>query len=361
MNVKNVFKPKTTALSAAVGLVLIGSCAYAAPSATIYGALGVVGWYNTPAGTPGSNSAFDVSSDLSYIGVKGDLGQVGGTTFTYDYSMNVDPVESGAVSQTSTYTAYVGAKGGWGTLMAGRPLTPFYTDIVSAVNPFWWFYTTSVDARQMDKAIVYTTPTMGGFNASVSLSNMTKVVKSETNVTLTGTYTTGPFSFAVGYVGFSKYGNGVDEYSPSSSTTVWGTPVNTYAGELLKSKVAARASYNKGAFSAAVAVFSYKPTVMFLATPQNNNAINTVNGWASYSFIPKWTIIGEFSSTNQSGSAPKKGTFATVSLSYAPIDSVGLFVEYQYWNKDAVISGLDGVNPGTRANGQIGLGGYYSF
>ncbi|OBS09326.1 porin [Acidihalobacter prosperus] len=368
MNVKNVFKPKAAALAAAMGLAFAGA-AHAAPTATIFGGLGIAGYYNSPTANPGDSSAYDISSDGSRIGIKGDLGKSGDTTFIYEYMMNVNPVKSGSGSSPTTYTAFLGAKGDWGTFMAGRPFTPFYTDIVSVFNPFWWFYTTNVDIKQMDKAIVYTTPTMGGFNMSVSLSNMSKGSasgsKDETNFTLTGTYTTGPFSFAAGYVGFSKYGDGVNEYSASSSTTVWGTPINEYAGERLKSKVAARGSYNEGPLSVNLGLFSYKPTSMIYngttTTAQNDNAINTVNLWASYMVAPKWTLMGEFSSTSQSGSNPKKGTFTTFSVAYAPVDAVALFAEYQYYSKDAAVSGLDGVNSGTRANGQFAVGGYYSF
>lgn len=369
MNVKNVFTPKAAALAVAMSLAFAGAAAHAAPTATIFGGLGIVGYYNTPTANPGDSSAYDISSDGSRIGIKGDLGKTGDTTFMYEYMMNVNPVQSGSSSSPTTYTAFLGAKGGWGTVMVGRPFTPFYTDIVSVFNPFWWFYTTNVDVKQMDKAIVYTTPTMGGFNMSASLSNMSKGStsgsKDETNVTLTGTYTAGPLSFAAGYVGFSKYGDGTHEYSQSASTTVWGTAINTYAGELLKSKVAARASYNEGPLSVNLGLFSYKPTSMIYngatTTAQNDNAINTVNLWASYMVAPKWTLMGEFSSTSQSGSNAKKGTFTTLSVAYAPVDAVALFAEYQYFSKDAAVSGLDGVNSGTRANGQLAIGGYYSF
>jgi hypothetical protein len=369
MNVKKILKSKTALLAAAMGMACVGTAAQAAPTATIFGGLGVAVYFNTPTANPGDSSAYRLSSDGSRIGVKGDLAKAGDTTFIYEYMFNVDSAESGSSSSPTTYTAFLGAKGGWGTVMVGRPFTPFYTDIVSVFNPFWWFYTTNVDVKQMDRAIVYTSPTMGGFNTSVSLSNIdqgsSSGSKGKTNFTLTGTYTSGPLSFAAGYVGFSKYGDGTTEYSASSSETVWGTPINQYAGERLKSKIAARASYNQGPLSANLGLFSYKPTSMIYdgttTTAQNDKAINTVNLWASYKMAPKWTLMGNLSSTHQSGSNPKEGTISTLGVAYAPIDSVSLFAEYQHYDKKAAVSGLDGVNAGTRANGQLAIGGYYSF
>ncbi|AOV15918.1 hypothetical protein BJI67_01475 [Acidihalobacter aeolianus] len=365
MNVKNVFKPKVAALAAAMGLAFAGTAAHAAPTASLFGAIGIVGAYDSPYTQGGQNSWY-VSNDASRLGVKGNLGTYDGTTYIYNYTSNIDPVnESGGLS---TYIGYLGAKGAWGTFKFGRPLNPFYNAIGATFNPFWWFFTDNTGTRGTDNSIIYTTPTMSGFQASIGIEHIGKGSssgdKSTADTTLAATYATGPFSFAAAFASYSKYADGSTAYSSAADYNVYGTGAsNTYSGEVLKSKAAVSGTYSQGPFSVSLGFFSYKP---YNSGTQNEKDITSVNILGSYNFMPKWTVMADFSTTSQSSSSygiAHKGSFTTLSLAYTPVDPVGLFVEYQYADKKAVQSQLDGIYYGnaTKAFGELAIGGYYSF
>lgn len=377
MSLKKRFQPSKLmiALSAGVAMAGVAGMAKAAPSATIYGMVGVVGTYNT-ATVNGEKSTYGIQNNISQVGVKGDLGEAGGTKFIYNYDMLVDPTtESGS---PSTYWAYLGATGPWGTLKAGRLESTYFNDVVLPFTPFWWMYPTVVANFEQDKAVSYVSPLMGGLTLSVEAFNIGKGSstgsKSTGNYAFSGTYTTGPFSVGAGYESFSKYGDGSTAYSPSPSQTVWLTPVNEYSGVLLKSKVGLRGTYSSGPVDVSLGVFGFKPTTMLLGAAQNDHEIYTYMATGSYAFTPKWTAMGNLSTTTQGSSgaqARTRGTLVTLSLAYSPISSVALYGEYQYADKKAVESGLDSdvldaasspvSVPGTKAASQFVLGGTYSF
>ncbi|AOU99179.1 hypothetical protein BI364_15670 [Acidihalobacter yilgarnensis] len=377
MSLKKRFRPSKIVIALSAGMAMAGVAitARAAPTATIYGMVGVVGSYNT-ATTGGQKSTYGIQNNISQVGVKGDLGEAGGTKFIYNYDMSVDPTS--AIGSPSTYWAYLGATGPWGTLKAGRLESTYFNDVVLPFTPFWWMYPTVVANFEQDKAISYVSPTMGGFTVSAEGFNIGKgssaSSKSTNNYGLSGTYTTGDFSFAAGFESFSKYGDGAAKYSASPSQTVWLTPVNEYSGVLLKNKVGLRGTYSSGPLTVSVGGFGFKPTSMLLTATQNTHEIYTYLATASYAFNPKWTVMGNVSTTTQGASGTlsrTRGTLTTLGLAYAPISSVAFYAEYQYADKKAVESGLDSdvldaaassvAVPGTKAASQFVIGGTYSF
>lgn len=380
MSLKKRLKTSKMAIALGAGMVMVGASAVAraTPSATIYGMVGVVGSYNT-ATVNGDNATYGIQNNISQVGVKGDLGKAGDTKFIYNYDMIVDP--TGATTP-ATFWAYIGATGPWGTFKAGRLESTFLNDVVLPFTPFWWMYPTVVANFEQDKAISYVSPTTNGFNFSLEGFNLGKGSsagsKSTNNYALSGTYTMGDFAFGAGYESFSKYGDGVNEYSASPSQTVWLTPVNSYSGVLLENKFGLRGTYSAGPLTVSVGGFGFKPmSAVFVGDgtlAQNTHEIYTYMATGSYALTPKWTAMGNISSTTQSsdGALPQtRGTMVTLSVAYTPVSSVALYAEYQYADKKAVESGLDGdvldaassavAVPGTKAASQFVIGGTYSF
>ncbi|OBS09310.1 porin [Acidihalobacter prosperus] len=377
MRLKKRFQPTTLMIALGMGAAMVGVAtrANATPSATIYGMVGVVGTYNT-ATVNGEKATYGIQNNISQVGVKGDLGEAGGTKFIYNYDLFVDPTT--AIGTPSTYWAYLGATGPWGTLKAGRLESTYFNDVVLPFTPFWWMYPTTVNAFEQDKAVSYVSPMMGGLTLSVEGFNIgkgaTSASKSTNNYSFSGTYTFGDYTLGAGFESFSKYGNGATAYSASPSQSVWLTPINEYAGVLLKNKVGLRGTYSAGALSVSLGGFGYKPTSMLMTAAQNTHEIYTYLATASYGFTPKWTVMGNISTTTQAsnGALPRaRGTITTLSLAYAPISDVAFYAEYQYADKKAVESGLDSdvldaaanpvTSPGTKAASQFAIGGTYTF
>lgn len=357
---------------ASSAVLVMGAAPFAVqakPTAKIWGMLGVVGSMNT-ATVSGDKSSYAIQNNISQVGVKGTLGSVNMTKFIYNYDLAVDPTS--ASSTPSTYLGYIGATGPWGTAKVGRLESTYLNDVELPLTPFWWMYPTVVANWEQSDAISYVSPTMSGFHVSVEGFDLGKggksTSKSTNNYMLSGVYTTGPWSVAAGLETFSKYGDGATEYSASNYQTVWATPVNEYAGLLIKNKAGISGTYAKGPVTVSLGIFDFKPTPYLGTTAQNDNDIYNYLVTGTYAFTPKWTVMGNLSSTDQgskTGLSKVQGTITSLSVAYSPVSSVAFYAEYQYANKKAVESGLDSDviagATGTKAASQLVIGGTYSF
>jgi predicted porin len=160
----------------------------------------------------GSND-LQLSSNASRFGIKGaeDLG--GGLSAIWQFEQTLVMEESGDASkgELANRNSFIGLKGGFGTVLAGRHDTPLKS-VGRAVDLFG---DTMADSRnvmgggsdtRVDNVIVYLTPEMGGFgvaaayftdDASAASNNGDAADDGAFN--LNATYKNGPIYVGVGY------------------------------------------------------------------------------------------------------------------------------------------------------------------
>jgi len=121
-------------LAIAIGTAMVAGSAAVMADATVYGKIHVsVDSLDNGASTAGivtgsnDDSGLFVSSNSSRLGVKGDADLDGGLKAVYQYEMSTDYVINGGTAVNGDRNAYVGLKGGFGTVLAGRHDTPFKT------------------------------------------------------------------------------------------------------------------------------------------------------------------------------------------------------------------------------------------
>lgn len=118
-------------LAIAVGAAMVAGSAAVMADATVYGKINVSvdsldnGGSNTVATGGADDSGIYVSSNSSRLGVKGDADLDGGLKAVYKYEMSTSYTSAGAVN--GNRNAYLGLKGGFGTVLVGRHDTPFKT------------------------------------------------------------------------------------------------------------------------------------------------------------------------------------------------------------------------------------------
>jgi predicted porin len=136
-------------LAIAIGSAMVAASAAAMADATVYGKIhmSIDSLDNGASGTVPSagttNDGIYVSSNSSRLGIKGDADLDGGLKAIYKYEMSTD--YSTASNVNGNRNAYLGLKGGFGTVLAGRHDTPFKT--IGRKNDL--FGDTIADARNL--------------------------------------------------------------------------------------------------------------------------------------------------------------------------------------------------------------------
>ncbi len=210
---------------AAVAGALAAPLAFAQSNVTIYGIVDV----GVESGNYGAGSQFRVQSGQasgSRLGFKGteDLGGGLKANFTLETGFALDSAEftahstnraAGTGNQGATNTqvfarqAWAGLSGNFGSVNFGRQYTPIFwvaitADPVSAgtvATPFNLYGFTN----RFDNSVIYKTPTMGGFDASVGYSTGNEVNTTTANEkagrawSVNGQWTGGPAYAGVGY------------------------------------------------------------------------------------------------------------------------------------------------------------------
>ena len=139
-------------LAIAVAAAMVAGSTAAMAEATVYGKIHVsVDSLDNGASTAGvttgnsEDSGLFVSSNSSRLGIKGSADLDGGLKAIYKYEMSTDYVMHDGAAVNGNRNAYVGLKGGFGTVLAGRHDTPFKT--IGRKNDL--FGDTIADARNL--------------------------------------------------------------------------------------------------------------------------------------------------------------------------------------------------------------------
>lgn len=176
---------------------LASTAAFAQSNVTIYGSVDAGYAYrwdaenrmNTNAGQSKTRSSVDTGQSAgNRLGFRGteDLGNGLKAVFLLEQGFAFDGSASGTSQGGRTFgrQAYVGLAGGFGTAIAGRLYTPFFS-LWSSVDPFAagtvgqarnvWSSGAGVDGLldpvRVDNAVAYVSPNFGGFDVTLAYSN----------------------------------------------------------------------------------------------------------------------------------------------------------------------------------------------
>lgn len=177
---------------------LASTAAFAQSNVTIYGSLDAGYTYRWDAEnkTTGQHSRSSIDTGNSAgnrLGFKGteDLGNGLKAVFLLEQGFNFDTGAMGQGGRTFGRQAYVGLTGGFGTAIAGRLYTPYYS-FMASLDPFGagtvgsyrnvWGNNGSlggannlIDPTRVDNAVAYVSPKFGGFDVTVAYSNAAAV------------------------------------------------------------------------------------------------------------------------------------------------------------------------------------------
>ena len=156
------------------------AAAQAQTSVTIYGIAdaAIVGERGGSAGNVAKVTSGAASA--SRIGFRGteDLGNGLSAIFTLDTGTRIDTGEVDAAGTIFNRQAFVGLKGGFGTVALGRQFTPLHTALVNVVDPMGTSYAGT--ARNLfpdsgtnvrtSNAVTYASPRRGGFDVELAYS-----------------------------------------------------------------------------------------------------------------------------------------------------------------------------------------------
>lgn len=342
------------AVAAGVGAASLPAAAAVDLSPKLYGDLALAFVSLGSAGT-GTTSNYGLYDNVSLLGVKGEAAVIDGTKFFYDYNAILDITSGGAAP--GTHLGIIGIEGPMGTVSAGRDNGLFVQMVDGSTYQTNWFYTPGMSSLQVGKSIKYVSPTSGGLQFGVQAFDISKVSNGSTNYTVAGTYGTGALTVGLGYTKYSKYGDGVTEYSDSSDTNQFGDPQNVFSGVLLKSKTGASVGYKAGKFGIVAAYDMRKP----VDVAPNTSDIKTLMVTGSYAASGTTTLVANVSNTKQSDGI--KGTIVTLMASYAPADNLFFSLEVQNSNADANQYGLTGTTyaGGDKSSTGVALGATYNF
>lgn len=120
-----------------------------------------------------------IQSYASRVGIKGseDLGDGLSAVYKLEFGVRIADTDNefSGGSSISNRNAYVGLKGGWGTLVLGRHDTPmkmstgvldYFGDTAGDNNPS---YTENLQDRRANGTIAYITPSMGGLSVAAAI------------------------------------------------------------------------------------------------------------------------------------------------------------------------------------------------
>jgi predicted porin len=161
------------AVTAALSLAC--AAAHAQTQVKIYGVMdaGLVAEHGGPAGSRTAISSGVASG--SRLGFKGteDLGGGLSANFVLESGINIDTGASGQGGLTFGRQSYVGLSGAFGSLSAGRQLSPYYKILRDVADPFadglaGQAMNIIAGNRRMDNAVVYGTPKLAGWSAEMA-------------------------------------------------------------------------------------------------------------------------------------------------------------------------------------------------
>ncbi|GGX89838.1 porin [Massilia dura] len=141
----------------------------------VYGVVdaGLVAEYGTPDGNRTMLSSGVASG--SRVGFKGTEALGGGLSanFVLESGFNIDTGTSGQGGTFFGRQAWVGLSGAFGSLSAGRQLSPYYKALRDVADPFCDGFAGQAmniiaGNRRMDNAVVYGTPKVAGWSAEVA-------------------------------------------------------------------------------------------------------------------------------------------------------------------------------------------------
>jgi predicted porin len=156
-------------------LALACAAAHAQTQVKIYGVMdaGLVAEHGGPAGSRTAISSGVASG--SRLGFKGteDLGGGLSANFVLESGINIDTGASGQGGLTFGRQSYVGLSGAFGSLSAGRQLSPYYKTLRDVADPFadglaGQAMNIIAGNRRMDNAVVYGTPKLAGWSAEMA-------------------------------------------------------------------------------------------------------------------------------------------------------------------------------------------------
>jgi len=172
---------------------LASTAAFAQSNVTIYGSVdaGYAYRFDAENKTTGQHSRSSLDTGASAgnrLGFKGveDLGNGLKAVFLLEQGFSFDGGNSGNAQGGRTYgrQAYVGLTGGFGTAIAGRLYTPYWT-LTSGTDPFAAGTVGQMrnvfssgagldgllDPARVDNAVAYVSPSFGGFDVTVAYAN----------------------------------------------------------------------------------------------------------------------------------------------------------------------------------------------
>jgi predicted porin len=301
---------------------LASTAAFAQSNVTIYGSVDAGYTYrfdnenrvNGNAGNSTSRSSIDTGNSAgNRLGFKGveDLGNGLKAVFLLEQGFNFDNGTQGQGGRMFGRQAYVGLTGGFGTAIAGRLYTPFFS-LWSSVDPFGagtvgqarniWSSGAGVDGLldpvRVDNAVAYVSPNFGGFDVTLAYSNASAVSDSATVTTagsnnaenlnnnarnntvyaLLAKYSAGPVM-----VGFNAHriapGAGVTIATAAKSIDNY-TLAGTFDAKVVK--VHALATYNMVDTNAARSDFTGSNYMLGLTVPVGKVNLKTSVGFSDY-------------------------------------------------------------------------------
>jgi len=158
---------KKTAIAVALAGVVAAPAAFA--DTTVYGSLRLATTWTDPTSGNQSRNNWDITDHSSRLGFKGteDLGN--GLSAVYRYEFGVNAADGPTIGGARNRLAYVGLKGGWGSLTMGTQWNPYYFAVAGEVDLFaalrmsaGGYYNNDGFTRSNDM-LVYTSPAFGGF------------------------------------------------------------------------------------------------------------------------------------------------------------------------------------------------------
>ena len=294
---------------------LASTAAFAQSNVTIYGSVDAGYTYrfdnenrvNGNAGNSTTRSSVDTGNSAgNRLGFKGveDLGNGLKAVFLLEQGFTFDGGNGANLQGGRTFgrQAYVGLAGGFGTAVAGRLYTPFFS-LWSSVDPFAagtvgqarniWSSGAGVDGLldpvRVDNAVAYISPNFGGFDVTLAYSNAVGVsdapttenannnARNNTVYALLAKYSAGPVM-----VGFNAHriaaGSAVANATAKTVDNL--TLAGTFDAKVVK--VHALATYNIVDSSAASTDFTGSNYMLGLTVPVGKVSLKTSVGYSDF-------------------------------------------------------------------------------
>jgi predicted porin len=161
--VKHTFAKKTLLLAMSLGL----SLPLQADPLTVYGKINVTAQQSDE----GEGSFSELKSNASRFGLKGDYALDGELTLVYQLEWEVDPSDEANEKNIKARDQFIGIKGSFGTIKAGRNDTALklsqgkmdlFNDYEADIKTLW------KGENRMSNSLAYISPSFSGFSVQVS-------------------------------------------------------------------------------------------------------------------------------------------------------------------------------------------------